>query len=656
MTGTCPYPVLTVLTFWPLLAAFVVGFLPKDSQVRIATLVASLVEIVLAYPLLAFRNVPGFQFLESVPWAPDWGLTYMMGVDGISIMMIWLSVFTLPVCVLCSWTYIGKRIKEFHVCLLLMTTACVGVFAALDTVLFYVFWEALLIPMYLMIAIWGGDEKRYASIKFFLYTLAGSTVLLVAIVALRIQGGTFSIPELMKADFSFRFQYWVFLAFFLAFAIKVPMFPFHTWLPAAHVQAPSAGSVILAAVLLKMGTYGFLRFSLPMTPSASEHFAPLMIAISIASILYGGLVALGQTDIKKLIAYSSVAHMGFVTLGIFLFSREGVQGAIFQMLNHGIITGALFCMVGAVYERSHSRDISKNLGLGKYLPYFMLFWGLFGFASFGFPGTNGFVGELLILAAAFKFKTIIGILCIPGALLAAAYIFKVTLKMAWGEPTSVTGPAWYDLNAKEWVYLVVPALLVIYLGLAPTGLLNVITPAIDDNLASFDARKGLVSETATADAGTLPASVTHPAGDPAVPPYPAGQPGASAPSHSLGQPDYSSPPSPQGSPYYPGPPDPGGESGFTGRPDPDGEAGAAPGASWDDVPGASWDDVPGDTPGPQSDSSGAAPAAPADLPDGFGRAVLSGDPGTAGAGPATSPGAGAPGLSLSAARGADYNG
>ncbi|MDR3154778.1 MAG: NADH-quinone oxidoreductase subunit M [Deltaproteobacteria bacterium] len=506
MTGTSPFPVLTVLTFWPLAAAFVVAFLPKDSQVRIATLIASVIECLLAYPLLAFRNEPGFQFLENVPWAPDWGLTYAMGVDGISILMIWLSIFTLPVCVLCSWTYIGKRVKEFHVCLLLMTTACVGVFAALDLVLFYVFWEALLIPMYLMIAIWGGDEKRYASIKFFLYTLAGSTVLLVAIVALRIQSGTFFIPDLMKADFSFRFQYWVFLAFFLAFAIKVPMFPFHTWLPAAHVQAPSAGSVILAAVLLKMGTYGFLRFSLPMTPAASEHFAPLMIAISIASILYGGLVALGQQDIKKLIAYSSVAHMGFVTLGIFLFSKEGVQGAIFQMLNHGIITGILFCLVGAIYERSHSSEINKNLGLGKFLPFFMLFWGLFGFASFGFPGTNGFVGELLVLAAAFKFKTAIGLVCIPGALLAAAYIFKVTLKMAWGEPTSVAGPAWHDLKKKEWVYLIGPAFLVVYLGLAPTGLLNVITPAIEDNLASFNARKGLVSAAAAAPSEEAPSA------------------------------------------------------------------------------------------------------------------------------------------------------
>ncbi|MDR0622613.1 MAG: NADH-quinone oxidoreductase subunit M [Deltaproteobacteria bacterium] len=489
MDQTSYYPVLTVLTFFPLLAALALAPIKSEIRVRQVTLVASLLELVLAIPLACFKAQSGFQFLETVPWSEDWGLTYAMGVDGISILMIWLSILTLPFCVLCSWTYIGRRVKEFHVCLLIMTTACVGVFSALDLVLFYVFWEALLIPMYLMIAIWGGDQKRYASIKFFLYTLAGSTLLLVAIVALRITGGTFYIPELMQKGFSYNFQYWIFLAFFIAFAIKVPMFPFHTWLPAAHVQAPSAGSVILAAVLLKMGTYGFLRFSLPLCPLASVHFAPMMIAISVASILYGGAVALGQNDIKKLIAYSSVAHMGFVTLGIFLFSPDGVNGAIFQMLNHGIITGALFMMIGAVYERSHSREIAKNLGLGKYLPHFMFFWGLFGLASFGFPGTNGFVGEFMVILAAFKESVTLGLLVIPGALLAAAYILKVTLKMAWGEPPSPKGHDWKDLKKKEWAYLVVPAALVIYLGLAPTGLLGLIGPSVDDTLAQFKAKR-----------------------------------------------------------------------------------------------------------------------------------------------------------------------
>jgi len=486
------YPVLTVLTFWPLLAALFLALAKKETTVRVFTLIASLVEVLLAIPLVCFKSESGFQFVETHIWVKEWALSYSLGVDGISILMVWLSIFTLPLCVLCSWTYIGRRVKEFHVCLLLMTTACVGVFSALDFVLFYVFWEALLIPMYLMIAIWGGDEKRYASIKFFLYTLAGSTLLLVAIVALRIKGGTFSIPALMVMDFEFRFQYWIFLAFFIAFAIKVPMFPFHTWLPAAHVQAPSAGSVILAAVLLKMGTYGFLRFSLPIAPAASQYFAPMMIAISVASILYGGAVALGQKDIKKLIAYSSVAHMGFVTLGIFLFSPNGVNGALFQMLNHGIITGALFMMVGAVYERSHSREISRNLGLGKYLPHFMFFWGLFGLASFGFPGTNGFVGEFMVILAAFENSLVVGLLVIPGALLSAAYILKVTLKMAWGQPSSPKG--WLDLKKKEWAYLIVPALLVLYLGLAPTGLLKLIGPSVNETVENYHLRKNIIKQ------------------------------------------------------------------------------------------------------------------------------------------------------------------
>jgi NADH-quinone oxidoreductase subunit M len=490
---------LTALTFWPVVAALALAPVKSEINVRRLTLAASLIEAALAAPLIGFESREGFQFLESLPWAPDWGLTYAMGADGISILMIWLSILTLPLCVLCSWTYIGRRVKEFHVCLLLMTTACVGVFSALDLVLFYVFWEALLIPMYLMIAIWGGDQKRYASIKFFLYTLFGSTLLLVAIVALRLNAGTFFIPDLMKKNFSFNFQYWVFLAFFLAFAIKVPMFPFHTWLPAAHVQAPSAGSVILAAVLLKMGTYGFLRFSLPLAPAASVHFAPLMIAISIASILYGGAVALGQSDVKKLVAYSSVAHMGFVTLGIFLFSADGVNGAIFQMLSHGIITGALFMLIGAVYERSHSRELSQNSGLGKYLPAFMFFWGLFGLASFGFPGTNGFVGEFLILAAAFKKNVYLGLLVVPGALLAAAYMLKAVLRMAWGRPASPEGRGWRDLKKKEWAYLAVPAALVLYLGLAPGGLLKLIAPSVEETLRNFETRSRLVGFIKSAD-------------------------------------------------------------------------------------------------------------------------------------------------------------
>ena len=487
------YPVLSSLIFFPLIAACGLFVLKGDGVIRMYTMIVSIFELILAIPLLKFTFNADYQFVELVRWVPQWGLQYHLGIDGISFLMILLTVAILPLCVLCSWTYIGKRIKEFHFCLLFMTAACVGVFSSLDFVLFYVFWEAMLIPMYLLIAVWGGPERRYASIKFFLYTLAGSTLLLVAIVAFRIAGGTFSIPELAQQTFSFGFQRWTFLAMALAFAIKVPMFPFHTWLPAAHVQAPGAGSVILASVLLKMGTYGFLRFCIPLAPQASQYFAPLMIAVSIASILYGGIVALGQTDIKKLIAYSSVGHMGFVTLGIFMFNLRGVEGALFQMLNHGITTGGLFMMISLIYERSHSREMDDNQGLGKYLPAFMFFWGLFCLSSFGFPGTNSFVGETLVLVGAFQFNPWIGAACIPGAMIAAAYMLRVSLKMAWGKPSSVKG--WLDLSAREWVYLAVPAVFVFYIGLAPGVIFKAIDPSVQKLLSDYEVRKVQVAET-----------------------------------------------------------------------------------------------------------------------------------------------------------------
>jgi NADH-quinone oxidoreductase subunit M len=477
--GQADFPVLTALVFFPLAACLPVVFLRREKTIRKFTLSVALAEVALSLPLLGFDATDsGFQFVEHVAWVKTWGLAYFLGVDGISLVMTGLTVAVLPLCVLCSWSSIRERVKEFHFCLLVMASACLGVFTALDFVLFYVFWEAMLIPMYLLIAIWGGPERRYASIKFFLYTLAGSALLLVALIAFRYAGGSFDIPELMTKSYPFNFQCWTFLAMALAFAIKVPMFPFHTWLPAAHVQAPTAGSVILASILLKMGAYGFMRFSLPLTPAASQYFAPMMIAVSLASIIYGGAVALAQSDIKKIIAYSSVGHMGFVTMGIFLLDFRGLQGALLQMLNHGITTGALFMMVGAVYERSHSREVSHNLGLGKYLPAFMALWGLFAFSSFGFPGTNNFVSEFLVLLGAFQIKTWIGLAMIPGALLAAAYMLRLTQKMAWGAPSS--GRDWKDLNTREWVYLLPAAFFVIYIGLAPRFFFNVVDPSLNN--------------------------------------------------------------------------------------------------------------------------------------------------------------------------------
>jgi NADH-quinone oxidoreductase subunit M len=477
-------PILSILTYFPLAACFVLPFIRNEKTVRVFSLLVGIAEVFLALPLFRFSlTAPGYQFVEKIAWMPQWGLTYYMGMDGISFLMVLLTILLLPLCVLCSWSYISKRVKEFHFSLLLMTSACIGVFLALDLVLFYIFWEAMLVPMFLLIAVWGGPERRYASVKFFLYTLAGSTLLLVAIIAFYKVGGTFSIPDLTEQNFSFRFQYWVFLAMALAFAIKVPMFPFHTWLPAAHVEAPTAGSVLLASILLKMGAYGFLRFCLPLTPDASVYFAPLMIAISVASILYGGFVALGQKDMKKLIAYSSVAHMGFVTLGIFIFSLRGFQGALMVMLNHGITTGALFMLVGAIYERSHSREIVNNMGLGKYLPAYMFFFGLFALSSLGFPGTNSFVGELLVLVGIFKANPWVGAAIIPGVMLGAAYMLRLGQKLAWGEPTQAK--AWKDLNLREWSYLVPLAILVFYIGLAPGLTLKAIDPSLNRVLDRF---------------------------------------------------------------------------------------------------------------------------------------------------------------------------
>lgn len=507
MTGHSGFPILTCLMVLPLAAALAVLLLRRESAVRGLTLAVGVLELILSIPLYNFDPaLPGFQFVEMRAWVPQWGMSYYLGLDGLSLFMVMLSVLLLPLCVLCSWTYIKIRVKEFHICLLVMTAACVGVFSALDLVLFYVFWEAMLVPMFLLIAVWGGPERRYASLKFFLYTLAGSTLLLVAIIAFKAVGGSFAIPELLGKDFPVAFQRWTFLAMALAFAIKVPMFPFHTWLPAAHVQAPSAGSVILAAVLLKMGTYGFMRFCLGLTPEASVFFAPLMIALSVASILYGGLTALGQTDLKRMVAYSSVGHMGFVTLGIFMFNIQGLSGALFQMLNHGITTGALFMMLGAAYERSHSREMADHLGMGKYLPAFMGMWGLFALSSLAFPGTNSFVGELLVLTGAFSTNLWAAFLSIPGAMLAAAYMLRATRSMAWGSPTTAKG--WADLNRREWAALLPMAILVLYLGFAPGLALRTIEPSLTRLLANMN--RGTAKVVTTAPHGAPASAPTAP--------------------------------------------------------------------------------------------------------------------------------------------------
>ena len=478
--NTLGYPILSLLVFLPLVGVVPLLFLRNDEAAKFSTLAVTLLIAIVSLTLyFKFdKTTAMYQFGEHRPWIPMWDINYTLGIDGISLLLILLTTMIMPLCVLCSWNYITTRVRPFFASLLIMETAMLGVFMSLDFVLFYILWEAMLIPMYLLIAIWGGPKKIYASIKFFLYTLAGSVLLLVAIIALYLQNGSFSIPMMMGQDYSSVFQIYVFLAFFLAFAIKVPMFPFHTWLPAAHVEAPTAGSVVLASVLLKMGTYGFLRFCLPITPEASITFMPYILWLSIAGIIYGGFTALAQSDMKKLIAYSSVGHMGFVTLGIFVFNANGIEGAILQMINHGVTTGALFIMVGMIYERTHSRELSMAAGVGKFMPIYVTFLGFFALSSLAFPGTNSFIGEFLVLAGAFSKNMVIAACAIPGAILAAAYMLRMLQKVVWGGENNPNQSYLKDLNVREILTLAPLLLFVLWIGLKPGPFLDVMHTSV----------------------------------------------------------------------------------------------------------------------------------------------------------------------------------
>jgi len=471
------YPILSTLIFLPLAGAVVLFMIRNETAAKIWSLIISVINFALSLPLYFYFDLSTYkyQFAQNVPWIPGLKINYTLGVDGISLFLVLLSTLLTPICILASWKYIEKRVREFLFSLLFIETACVGVFSALDFVLFYIFFEAMLVPMYLLIAVWGGPEKVYASLKFFIYTMAGSVFLMVAMIALYLNAGTFSIPELMAHKFSFNFQFWIFLAMGFAFAIKVPMAPLHTWLPAAHVEAPTAGSVILASVLLKMGTYGFVRFCLPITPQASIYFAPYVFCISLISILYGSYVALGQSDMKRLIAYSSVAHMGFVTLGTFMFNKSGLEGAILQMINHGVTTGALFLCVGIIYERSHSRLISVNSGISSIMPIYIGFLGFFSLSSMAFPGTNSFVGELLVLIGTFLDHKLIGALAIPGVVLAAAYMLRLLQKIAWGGKGNST---FKDMNVREIIYLAPLVVFVLWIGFNPGPFLDVMHASV----------------------------------------------------------------------------------------------------------------------------------------------------------------------------------
>jgi NADH-quinone oxidoreductase subunit M len=482
---THSFPWLTVLIVLPLAGALAMSFV-KDAASRPIALGITVANLLISLPLWWLFDAASsqMQFTEQALWIASPPIHYKLGLDGISLPLVIMTTVLMPLCVLISWRSIETRVRSFMAMLLVMEGAMIGVFAALDFVLFYVFWEAMLIPMYLVIGVWGGPNRLYAAVKFFLYTLAGSVLLLVAILVLYFKGGhTFDIPLLSTGAYSTSLQVWLFLAFFAAFAVKVPMFPFHTWLPDAHVEAPTAGSVILASVLLKMGTYGFLRFSLPMLPDASKLFAPLMIALSIVAIIYGAYMALAQTDLKKLIAYSSVSHMGFVTLGLFTFNIQGIEGAVMQMVNHGITTGGLFLCVGVIYERTHSRQIADNIGLTKPMPRYATLLVIFALSSLGLPGTNSFVGEFLVLAGTFLSSKLAAALASLGIILAAAYILWMVQRVAFGVPLPAHLPKLHDVTHREMATLIPLVVLVFWIGVFPNPLLTRMHPSVNHVLA-----------------------------------------------------------------------------------------------------------------------------------------------------------------------------
>jgi NADH-quinone oxidoreductase subunit M len=487
------FPLLSFVTFLPLAGAIMILlFVRGDVEdvarnsrwgafwVSLVTFLASLV--------LWFNFEPGtadFQFVEQHDWLPEYKIAYLMGVDGISVFFVLLSTLLTPICILASWTAIQERVKEYMIAFLVLETMMVGMFCALDFVVFYIFFEAVLIPMFLIIGVWGGPRRVYAAFKFFLYTLLGSVLMLLAIIAMYIVAGTTDVPALMQFNFDPALQTWLWLAFFASFAVKVPMWPVHTWLPDAHVEAPTAGSVILAGVLLKMGAYGFLRFSLPMLPIASDFFTPLIFTLSIVAVIYTSLVALAQEDMKKLIAYSSVAHMGFVTVGIFAVNQQAVEGAIIQMLSHGFVSGALFLCVGVVYDRIHSREITRYGGLVNRMPKYAFVFMLFMLASVGLPGTSGFVGEFLIMLGAFEINTWVAFLIATGMVLGAAYMLYLYRRIIFGDLTKEDLKSILDLNAREVATFTPLVVLVLWMGIYPAPFLDMISASVANLIDNY---------------------------------------------------------------------------------------------------------------------------------------------------------------------------
>ncbi len=476
LASTLSYPILSTVIFLPVAVAALMLFINRANTgaIKWTALIASLATFVLSLPLFTSfdKSTYKMQFSEFHEWIPAFNINYAIGVDGISVLFVLLSTLITITCVLVSWNAIKEKTKEFYISILLIEGAMIGVFCSLDFFLFYIFWEAMLIPMFLLIGVWGGPNRIYASIKFFLYTLVGSVLMLVGIIVLYLYAGkTFDILTLSSLNYPLKMQLWLFWAFFAAFAVKVPMFPVHTWLPDAHTEAPTAGSVILAAILIKMGAYGFLRFSLPMFPDAAVAMTPAMMTLSVIAIIYGAVVCFAQTDLKRLIAYSSVSHMGFVTLGIFAMNVQGLEGGILQMINHGVITGALFLAVGIIYEQTHSRQISDYGGAATVVPVYAAFFMVLTLAAIGLPGLNGFVGEFLIILGGFAAKKWAGVLAATGVIIGAGYMLWLYQNIFFQELNPKIAEL-KDLNGREFLTLIPLIVLIFWIGVYPNAFLS----------------------------------------------------------------------------------------------------------------------------------------------------------------------------------------
>ena len=479
------WPVLTILTFLPLIGGGFLLLIQGDEETmarnaRNVSLWVSCCTFVVSVFVLAHFDpaATGYQFEDRGEWLALDGIGYHMGVDGISMPFVVLTTLLTPLAILASWRAITVRVREYMFGFLVLETLMIGTFCALDIVLFYLFFEAVLIPMFLIIGVWGGERRVYASFKFFLYTLAGSVLMLVAVLVAATTAGTTDVPALQSFAFAPALQFWLFLAFFASFAVKVPMWPVHTWLPDAHVEAPTAGSMILAGVLLKMGGYGFLRFSLPMFPDASAFFAPLIFALSVVAVVYTSLVALAQTDMKKLIAYSSVAHMGFVTIGIFTMTEQGIAGAMFQMISHGLVSAALFFAVGVVYDRLHTREINAYGGVADSMPRYAVFFMLMMLASVGLPGTSGFVGEFLVLVGAWQSSTLLAFLTATGLVLGATYMLWLYRRVVFGRAEKQQVISMPGLEHREVLVFAPLSVLVLWFGVFPGWVLDLMGPGI----------------------------------------------------------------------------------------------------------------------------------------------------------------------------------